>query len=102
MNGASSGYGDYKHPTKDGYLKTYRDSQFPADAIILWEVDDDSGWWNDCANYPREGITKRHRDGATVGLINGATEWLTYEDFYKEEENEPGRLWCNPGEEDGR
>ena len=101
MNGALCGYGKLKGGGSD-LLLTYNASDFRGDAIILWEVDDTSGWWNDCANYPKEGVTKRHRTGATVGMICGATEWVSYSEFYEEEQRRPGRLWCNPGRPDGR
>ncbi len=101
MNGAVSGYGNHKSNKKE-ILRVYRSSDFDTDDICIWEVDEESGWWNDCANFPREGITKRHRTGATVGTFGGAAEWITYDEFYEQEDREPGRLWCNPGSDSGK
>lgn len=96
MNGAVSGF-TWKNPG-------FRIAQFRSDSIILWEVDDQKGggFWNDGSSYPWEGITERHGDGATVGVIDGHVEHIKHEEYYEEEENEPGRLWCAPDTLNGR
>jgi len=91
MNGAVTGYG--------ARLPAFQFTDFRADAIIFWEVG--TGSWNDGSSTPSEDITKRHKDGAVVSCMGAYTEWIRYEDFYREETRLPGRLWCNPEAADG-
>ncbi len=94
MNGAVNGY---------SRRVPFRLSQLPGNGIVLWETDEDSGggFWNDGANFPNEGITRRHFDGATVGRVDGGTEWITFKEYDEIEQERPGRLWFNPRSEDG-
>lgn len=93
-NGAVNAY-------KKGYIP-HRVDRFRGDAILIWETDDKRNIWNDGSNYPGEGITRRHGNGATVGRFDGGAEWITRRQFEAEEKNRPGRLWCNPAKPDGR
>ena len=65
-----------------------------TNSIIMWESANDG--WNDGSSYPWEGLTDRHGDGATVGVIDGSTSWFNNTDWDLELEERPGRLWCSP------
>ncbi|MFP3937898.1 MAG: prepilin-type N-terminal cleavage/methylation domain-containing protein, partial [Phycisphaerae bacterium] len=60
QNGASCGYGDH--------LPALSLDLFKSDEIVFWEIDESEqgGFWNDGANYPYEGISARHKEGAGV------------------------------------
>ena len=65
--------------------------------IVQWETDDTTPFWfNDAGNQPAEGISQRHKTGATnknnrtdvggaatVGIVSGASVNLTYKKFYE-------------------
>ena len=95
----------------NGAINAFSNSQIPftltqlrSDGILLWETDEQrgGGFWNDGANFPNEGITARHIDGATVGRIDGGAEWITLEQFDEYLGDRPGRLWYNPLSDTGR
>jgi prepilin-type N-terminal cleavage/methylation domain-containing protein len=99
MNGALSAYGSGRAP-----VPTFPIGRMRARAIILWETDDKDAtywYWNDGGNRPDEGLTRRHRDGASVGMLDGSAEWITRGEYDNEEEAGPGRLWCEPGHPTG-
>ncbi len=89
-------------------MKWTRLTQYKAGEILIWEIDEkgDSGYWHDAANFPWEGITKRHggrnsgaNAGAIVGCFGGHAEWITVGEFNKEANVAGGvrsRLWCVP------
>jgi prepilin-type N-terminal cleavage/methylation domain-containing protein len=80
----------------------YRVTDMNPSAIIMWETDEATPFYfNDGANFPTEGISRRHRDGAIVGVIEGHVEYLSIAKYYSEVNNSPGRLWCNPGTANG-
>lgn len=100
MNGAVNGFGA-STTTYPGY-PVYSAAKFPGNGILLWEVSDANGWWNDGANYPWEGITDRHgTKGAGVLCFDGHTEIITQDEYAAECNKSPSRLWCNPGSSDG-
>ncbi len=79
---------------------SYKYGQFnePSQAIIFWEVDDSKGGghWNDGNNHPKEGLTKRHGEGATVAVLDAHTEWITRDEYDQFVKERPGRLYCSP------
>ncbi|HEY7115460.1 MAG TPA: type II secretion system protein [Tepidisphaeraceae bacterium] len=102
MNGATCSYGSTTHPD-------WRITAFRSDAILIWEVDEAQGWWNDGSGFPYEGITKRHGKGGTIAGIDGHAEWMSRRDYRKEAEESDSngivagnpwqnRLWCDPGD----
>ncbi|KAB2674720.1 MAG: prepilin-type N-terminal cleavage/methylation domain-containing protein [Verrucomicrobia bacterium] len=94
MNGAICGY--IIQP------KVYKQSEFKADSIVLWQADERSpGDFNDGSSTPNENITRLHNEGTTVGLVTGSVEYFKRKKFYLEVNNSPGRLWCNPGTVNG-
>jgi len=53
--------------------------------ILQWENDEKktaTGQWNDFSNYPDEGISTRHGDGAVVATLDGAAMRMDMRDFY--------------------
>lgn len=97
MNGSVNGFGAIAG-------RSYKASAFRADCIMLWQaLETNPGDFNDGSSSPSEGITKLHSIGTTVGVIDGHVEYLKTLKFYTEVNNPgKGRLWCNPGSNDGR
>jgi prepilin-type N-terminal cleavage/methylation domain-containing protein len=53
--------------------------------ILQWENDEKklaSGQWNDFSNFPDEGISSRHGDGAVVATLDGAAMRMDMRDFF--------------------
>jgi prepilin-type N-terminal cleavage/methylation domain-containing protein len=121
-NGAVSGYDN------SSTEKTYKIGQFKPDAILQWESDEtDPSSFNDGANFPYEGFTRRHggnRDGdptqdagarVTVGLFDGSANRMSGMELYRMggqigasatgppvgATELPNALWCNPGSTNG-
>jgi prepilin-type N-terminal cleavage/methylation domain-containing protein len=114
MNGAACGYG------KLGAVRpnTYKITQMRVDAILFWEADEQTPFYfNDASSYPDEGISQRHGGGnsvsstvnvgggATVGVLDGSTRYITYRQFYDWAGHShppsgvrelPNPLWCAP------
>jgi prepilin-type N-terminal cleavage/methylation domain-containing protein len=119
-NGAVSGY-------DRSTAKTYKLGQFKPSAILQWESDETLPvTFNDGANYPYEGFTRRHggnRSGdptqdahsmITIGLFDGSSKRMSakelfnlagglgaYPDGPPLPANVPNELWCNPGSTNG-
>lgn len=74
-----------------------------AAPYMMWEVDETQGggFWNDGANYPYEGLTKRHGGGAYVTCLDASAAWVLQKDYVAETNRSPGRLWCNPRTSNG-
>ncbi|MCA9300091.1 MAG: prepilin-type N-terminal cleavage/methylation domain-containing protein [Phycisphaerales bacterium] len=88
VNGATVNY-------RNEITVAYQIHRYPrTNSIIMWESANDG--WNDGSSYPWEGLTDRHGDGATVGVIDGSTSWFNNTDWDLELEERPGRLWCSP------
>jgi len=54
--------------------------------ILQWENDEtqtQAGQWNDFANFPDQGISKRHGNGGTIGRLDGSSSRMNIADFYK-------------------
>lgn len=104
MNGAvinGSGSFDWDSGARG---KTFKNSDFKATDMLLWESDEtDPGNFNDGASRPSEGFSKRHAQGAIVGLFGGHVAFLKWERYYKILAD-PGKneLWCYPKSVDGR
>lgn len=97
MNRATVGGSDSNFPP-------YGLEDFHTDDIVLWEVDETRGGgvWNDGCNNPGEGITERHKTGATVACFGGHVEWIGYDEFYAlADDDQPNRLRCAPKQDDG-
>jgi prepilin-type N-terminal cleavage/methylation domain-containing protein len=94
---------------------TYKLTQFKVDDILEWEPDETySFYFNDLANFPCEGVSKRHGSGATIGCFGGGAESIKRNTFitlaggdasgstsfnpatYRNQASPPApnRLWC--------
>jgi prepilin-type N-terminal cleavage/methylation domain-containing protein len=95
MNGALCAYSrDQK--------KTFRQSQFNPDDIIMWQARDDTpGDYNDGSSSPNEGIFRRHNDGTTIGSIGGHIEFAKWRKFATFNTDNRTRAWCNPATQNG-
>ena len=77
-NGAVIGYPGQGAPIP----RTFKLAQFKANAILQWETDEDSpAYFNDFSNYPDEGISDRHGNGAVIGMFGGSSERMSVKDF---------------------
>lgn len=102
MNGSPCKYG--AKPRIEGYWETYRLNQFRSTDVLFWECDENlghGGWW-DGANFPGEGITKRHYGSTMCGNADGHVDWMTVDQYYVEAySNTRSRLWNVPGSDRG-
>lgn len=89
----------------------HRITRFKPTNVLQWEADERTPFWfNDSSSFPDEGISERHGEGATVGLMDGSTERITVREFYGDmfagakdarggripKEMLPNRMWYNP------
>jgi prepilin-type N-terminal cleavage/methylation domain-containing protein len=107
--------------------KTHKLGQFRPTGILQWESDETfPATFNNAADYPYEGFTRRHGGGAvgdmsqniqckaTVGRFDGSSERMSAKDLYKMTggqasfpngppwpANLPNDLWCNPASTNG-
>ena len=120
-NGAVSSYDTSSY-------KTRKLSQFKPTAILQWEGDEtDPGTFNDGANFPTEGFTRRHggsrggdptqdsRSQVTVGMFDGSARRMSSLALFQlagplggglsgppaEMTDLPNDLWCNPADPRG-
>jgi hypothetical protein len=94
MNGALCAY-------SVSQKKTFKQSVFRPDDIVMWQAKDDSGGdWNDASSSPDEGIFEKHNGGTTVGCIGGSVEFMLYKVFEARQgkvlPTVRTRAWCNP------
>jgi prepilin-type N-terminal cleavage/methylation domain-containing protein len=116
-NGAVNAFGENPKVMVNGASinPTYKMSSFTPIDILMWENDEtatEGGQWNDFANYPDQGISKRHGKGGTVGYFGGTSERLNLLTFYQMASGNlpfpssgtgynggqtlPNQLWCSP------
>jgi len=106
----------------------YKTTKFKVMDVIMWETGESNLMnrlsvgppFNDGASFPTEWLAERHgasgRDpvtgavrgngGATIGCVDGHTEWMSYKDYQFELDKplrRPGasRLWIAPGLDNG-
>jgi len=100
MNGAVIGY-----PIPPDYTATpVKLQRMQADDCAFWETDETHPeYFNDGANFPPEGVSARHFQGAIQGTFGGAVSYIKLNDW-NGYVNDPhrNRLWCYPGSDDGR
>lgn len=112
-NGAVCGYGMLVAPNGPG---SYKIARFKPNAILQWEPDETTPFFfNDGSSFPDEGLSGRHGNGATVGLMSGGIQRIAtklwYTPSYAGTSGQrgagiaiaqlPNQLWCNPGVPDG-
>jgi prepilin-type N-terminal cleavage/methylation domain-containing protein len=108
MNGAViNGSGGYDW-TAGALGKTYKSSMFKPTDMLFYEPDAETkgseDFFNDAASKPDEGvITKRHGDGAVIGIMDGHVEFVRWKKYY-DLVRDPNKnsLWCYPGSRTGR
>jgi prepilin-type N-terminal cleavage/methylation domain-containing protein len=93
-----------------GFRTGYDSNAIPVKAIqmlptdcILFEADDREPFcYNDGSSWPSEGVTTRHSNGATQGLLDGSASYIRDDDWL-DEINDPNKnsLWCYPLADDG-
>jgi hypothetical protein len=86
--------------------KTYKSSDFKPTDMLFWEPNEtDSGNFNDASSSPSERgeISKRHGDGAVIGIMDGHVEFIRW-NKYDQLVQDPNKnsLWCYPGSANGR
>jgi prepilin-type N-terminal cleavage/methylation domain-containing protein len=82
---------------------TFKLSNFKATDMLLWEPDEFiPSYFDDAASTPDEGFSKRHADGATLGLFGGSVEYIKYKKYFQLVAD-PYRnsLWCFPKTSNG-
>jgi prepilin-type N-terminal cleavage/methylation domain-containing protein len=97
MNGAVCGYTNVLYPpVKLGQMS-------PSD-VIFWETDETQPFYfNDGANYPKEGVSRRHNQGGIYSAADGSAGFIKFVDWYAEvADPNKNRLWCYPGSPNGR
>ena len=96
MNGAVIGYDfEIDPPVK-------LSAMHPTDCAF-WETDEtDPHNFNDGANWPGEGVSARHNQGAIQAAFDTSVSYVLLKDWYNDVDD-PGknRLWCYPGSDDG-
>ncbi len=80
------------------HLPSTRTHQLRSNAVIMWETDETQGggYWNDGNNLPNEHISRRHSNGANIGVIDGSIPWWTYDQWVINQLKIPGPLYCSP------
>jgi len=83
---------------------TYRSTDFKPTDMLFWETDEnDPGYFNDACSVPSEGLTKRHSQGAIIGMMGGHVEFIKWPRYYQIlADPNKNSLWCYPGSVDGR
>jgi prepilin-type N-terminal cleavage/methylation domain-containing protein len=97
INGAINGYARAIYPA----LKL---GDFPPRSIMFWETDERfPQYFNDGANYPAEGVSKRHINGGIYAAADASASFIRFGRWYAEEaDTNKNRLWCYPGSANGR
>jgi prepilin-type N-terminal cleavage/methylation domain-containing protein len=97
MNGAVIGYKRMLYPpVKLGSLA--------PTAVAFWETDEtEPRYFNDGANFPAEGVSARHLQGAVNGMFDGAAGFIKFDTWYDEvDQTNKNQLWCFPGSDNGQ
>jgi prepilin-type N-terminal cleavage/methylation domain-containing protein len=95
MNGAVVGFGAIDKPVKLAAM-------LPTDCAF-WETDEaDPFYFNDGANFPGEGVSARHNQGAIQAEFDTSVSYVLLKDWYNDVDD-PGknRLWCYPNSPNG-
>jgi hypothetical protein len=95
MNGAVIGYGVLDKPVKLAAMR-------PTDCAF-WETDETEPlYFNDGANWPGEGVSRRHNQGGIQAAFDTSVSYIQFNDWYKDvDDPNKNRLWCYPGGDDG-
>lgn len=97
INGALCGFRRVIYPpVKLGKMQ-------PEDCAF-WETDEtEPAYFNDGANFPSEGVSARHLQGAIQAQFDGSVSYVRLTQWYADvADMNRNRLWCYPGSPDGR
>jgi len=96
MNGAVIGF------AFENYPPVKISAMHPTDCAF-WETDEKDPWYfNDGANWPGEGVSARHNQGAIQAAFDTSVDYVDLRDWYKDvDDPNKNRLWCYPNSEDG-
>jgi hypothetical protein len=100
MNGAVAAFqSGYLHPD----WPPVKLAQMRPDDCVLWEADEREPFcFNDGSNWPSEGITTRHSQGAMLAALNGSASYIHLADWQSTvTDGNKNRLWCYPNTADG-
>jgi len=97
MNGAVIGYNRTNFPA-------CKLSQMQPEGVAFWETDEKQPrYFNDGANYPKEGVSTRHMNGAINATFGGSVSYIRIDSWYIEvDDTNKNNLWCYPDSPNGR
>ena len=97
MNGAVIGYFRTNFPPE-------KLTRMRPDDVAFWETDEkDPSYFNDGANFPEEGVSARHENGAINATFGGSVSYIRMGAWYLQVyETNKNSLWCYPDSPDGR
>jgi prepilin-type N-terminal cleavage/methylation domain-containing protein len=84
-------------------------SRMPSDGIVFWETDERYPYYyNDGANKPDEGVTKRHNGGGIAASFDGSAAYWKFDAWHDLSDQgddtnswQKNRLWCYPDSSNG-
>ncbi len=84
--------------------RTYKSTDMKPMDMLFWEPDETvSNNFNDASSSPGEGLSKRHGDGAVMGIMDGHVEFIRWKKYYDLlADPNKNSLWCFPGSANGR
>ena len=96
MNGAVIGFNSRVYPP------VKLSAMHPTDCAF-WETDErDPYYFNDGANYPGEGVSQRHNQGAIQAAFDASVSYVRLDVWFKDvDDSAKNRLWCYPNSVDG-
>jgi prepilin-type N-terminal cleavage/methylation domain-containing protein len=97
VNGAIIGFNRTNYPAEK--LSALR----PGD-VAFWETDEaEPEFFNDGANFPSEGVSARHQNGAIQATFGAAVSYTRLGAWYVQVyDTNKNSLWCYPESPDGR
>jgi len=97
INGAVIGYNRTNYPAE-------KLSRMRADDVAFWETDEkEPQYFNDGANFPAEGVSARHLNGAIKAAFGGSVSYIRLGAWYLQVyDTNKNSLWCYPDSPDGR
>jgi hypothetical protein len=87
--------------------RTYKATDMKPTDMLFWEPDAESlgtdNNFNDASSSPGEGLTRRHGDGAVIGIMDGHVEFIKWKRCSQIlADPNKNSLWCYPGSPTGR
>lgn len=96
MNGAVIGYNYMIYPP-------VKLAQMKSEDCAFWETDErEPFYFNDGANWPGEGVSARHYQGAIHANFDASVSYIKLNDWYDAvDDTNKNWLWCYPNRDDG-